>query len=59
MMTITVYARKGIRVPMAGNPHRYIDQEPVIVADNHYYQRQIADGDLLVVEAPSKGKEPR
>ena len=52
MNTIRVIARPGIRVPMEGMPRRYITaEESVLVPATPYYIRQIADGDLVIVEA--------
>lgn len=60
MKTILVVATANLRVPLENNPHQYIEQEPVAVdADNLYYRRLLADGDLLVIKdkptAKSKG----
>lgn len=42
-----VIATAGLQVPMADNPRRYItDAKVVTVADDTYYHRRIADGDL-------------
>ncbi|MDO4434391.1 MAG: DUF2635 domain-containing protein [Alysiella sp.] len=50
-MKISVVAAQGLRVPLADNPHEYIEQEPVAVDDDEvYYRRLLADGDLLVVQ---------
>jgi len=47
---VQVRAREGVRVPMAGQPRRYIVADrPVVVTLNSYYRRQIRDGDLIVV----------
>lgn len=57
MSKIYVQAVDGLLVPTEHNPREYIGQEPVEVdADSLYYQRIIADGDLLVVDAPAKAK---
>lgn len=46
-----VIASKDWLVPMEGQPRRYIGaQEAVSVEDSAYYRRQIADGDLLVLD---------
>lgn len=52
---LKVKAAKGVRVPVEGRPHNYIEQEVVEVENTLYYQRRIADGDLIVV----KGNEPK
>lgn len=52
---LKVKATKGVRVPVEGRPHNYIEQEVVEVENTLYYQRRIADGDLVVV----KGSEPK
>lgn len=44
-----VKAVKDVRVPYEDSPHRYIEQEVVEVDNSLYYQRRIADGDLIVV----------
>lgn len=50
MNKIMVVAEVGLRVPLAHNPHEYIEQTPVAVdGDDVYYRRAIADGDLLVL----------
>lgn len=46
-----VKAVAGVRVPMEHNAHHYIEQEEVEVESSLYYQRRIADGDLVVVAA--------
>lgn len=51
---LKVKAVKGVRVPMEGRPHSYIEQEPVDVEDSLYYQRRIADGDLILVTGATK-----
>ena len=41
-------ARSGIKVPKENSPREYItDSVPVDVPDTFYYQKQIADGDLI------------
>ncbi|MBA4709572.1 hypothetical protein [Aquitalea aquatica] len=46
-----VIANNGLLVPMEGQPRRYIgDGEAVTVEDSAYYRRQIADGDLSVLD---------
>ena len=51
---IRVKASKGVRVPYEDNPHRYIEQDVVEVDNSLYYQRRIADGDLIVVNGKTK-----
>lgn len=46
-----VKAVNGVRVPMEGQPHQYItDEQTVEVENTLYYQRRLADGDLIQVE---------
>lgn len=49
-----VKAVAGVRVPMEHSAHQYIEQEVVEVESSLYYQRRIADGDLVVVTATEK-----
>lgn len=60
MNKIMVVAEVGLRVPLAHNPHEYIEQTPVAVdGDDVYYRRAIADGDLLVLSndaSPAAGQ---
>ena len=51
-------ARPGLKVPMEGAPHRYIEAEPVSITLTSYYRRQIKDGDLVIVEIKPEGKKP-
>lgn len=44
-----VKAAKGVKVPYENKPHQYIEQEVVEVENSLYYQRRIADGDLVIV----------
>ncbi|HDL4343371.1 TPA: DUF2635 domain-containing protein, partial [Mannheimia haemolytica] len=50
-------AAKGVRVPVENRPHHYIEQEAVEVENTLYYQRRIADGDLIVVKETKSAKE--
>lgn len=53
MNKIKVKAAQGLRVPMADNPHEYIEQIPVEVnGDDVYYRRLLADGDLIMAGMP-------
>lgn len=46
-----VKAVNGVRVPYENQPHSYITEESPVEVDNTlYYQRRIADGDLMIVE---------
>lgn len=54
---LNVKAAQGVRVPVEGRPHQFIEQEPVQVENTLYYQRRIADGDLIVVKEPKNSKE--
>ena len=50
MNKIKVKAASGLKVPLEGNPRRYITSEGVSeVADTAYYLRQIDAGDLEIV----------
>lgn len=54
-----VQAAPGLKVPMEEKPRDYIaDDVAVEVPDSAYYQRRIADGDLLKV-APPAAKKPK
>lgn len=51
MNTLQVKAAAGLSVPMEDKPRTYItDAETVAVADSTYYQRRLADGDLVLQE---------
>lgn len=51
MNKIMVVAAQDLRVPMADNPHEYIEQEAVEVdGDEVYYRRLLADGDLMLAD---------
>lgn len=54
---LKVKAAKGVRVPVENRPHHYIEQETVEVENTLYYQRRIADGDLIVVKETKSAKE--
>ena len=45
-----VKASPGVKVPLENKPYAYIEQESVEVDDSVYYQRRIADGDLIEVQ---------
>lgn len=49
-----VKAVSGVKVPLENQPYAYIEQEPVEVDDSVYYQRRIADGDLIEVQPTRK-----
>lgn len=49
-----VKATPGVKVPLENQPYAYIEQEPVEVDDSFYYQRRIADGDLIEVQPTRK-----
>ena len=56
-MTLKV-ARPGILVPKENSPREYITESvPVDVPDTFYYQKQIADGDLIDPPVSAKGGE--
>ena len=47
-MSILVRAAAGLKVPMEGNPHRYIDEhQAVAVEESAYYLRCFECGDLV------------
>lgn len=50
MSKLKVKAVEGVRVPFEGQPHQYIEQTTVEVDNSLYYQRRIADGDLVIVQ---------
>lgn len=53
-----VKAAKGVRVPVEHKPHQYItDTEAVEVDNTLYYQRRLADGDLVLVQEMSAGRK--
>ncbi|HDL1136510.1 TPA: DUF2635 domain-containing protein [Mannheimia haemolytica] len=54
---LKVKAAKGVCVPVENRPHHYIEQEAVEVENTLYYQRRIADGDLIVVKETKSAKE--
>nr|DAJ85788.1 MAG TPA: Protein of unknown function (DUF2635) [Caudoviricetes sp.] len=49
-----VTSAPGIKVPLENQPYAYIEQEPVEVENTVYYQRRIADGDLIEVQPTRK-----
>lgn len=49
-----VKATPGVKVPLENQPYAYIEQEPVEVDESVYYQRRIADGDLIEVQPTRK-----
>ncbi|MDU7784831.1 MAG: DUF2635 domain-containing protein [Aggregatibacter aphrophilus] len=49
-----VKAAHGVKVPLENQPYAYIGQEPVEVESTVYYQRRIADGDLIEVQPTRK-----
>lgn len=49
-----VKAIPEVKVPLENQPYAYIEQEPVEVDDSVYYQRRIADGDLIEVQPTRK-----
>lgn len=49
-----VKAAPGVKVPLENQPYAYIEQEPVEVENTVYYQRRIADGDLIEVQLTRK-----
>lgn len=52
-MSILVRAAVGLKVPMEGNPHRYIDEhQAVAVEESAYYLRCLEYGDLVLEPEP-------
>ncbi|MCK3654912.1 hypothetical protein A4G19_03750 [Pasteurellaceae bacterium Macca] len=50
-----VKAVDGVRVPKEGMAHEYITAHEVVEVENTlYYQRRVADGDLVIVEQAVK-----
>lgn len=49
-----VKAALGVKVPFENQPQAYIEQEVVEVENTIYYQRRIADGDLIEVKSNKK-----
>ena len=55
-MTVLVKAAVGLKVPMEGNPHRYIDEhQAVAVEESAYYLRCLEYGDLVREPQSAKG----
>ncbi|MCT8749583.1 DUF2635 domain-containing protein [Glaesserella parasuis] len=54
---VKVKAIDGVRVPFENHPHRYIEHKAVEVDNSIYYQRRIADGDLILVTGVDKPKK--
>ena len=44
---LKVKAADGVKVPLETQPHAYIEQATVEVENTLYYQRRLADGDLI------------
>jgi hypothetical protein len=54
MNTLQVRAASGLAVPMEDKPRTYIgDAETMEVVDSGYYQRRIAEGDLIIQDNQS------
>lgn len=50
-----VKAANGVRVPRENQPHSYISDEQAVEVENSlYYQRRLADGDLILVSDESQ-----
>ena len=60
MKMMQVQAAPGLRVPMEDKPRTHItDTESVAVPDSAYYQRRLADGDLVLQpDQPAELIEP-
>lgn len=54
---LKVKAADGVKVPLEHQPYAYIEQAVVEVEPTAYYQRRIADGDLIVINPTRKSKE--
>ncbi|MFY3986065.1 DUF2635 domain-containing protein [Achromobacter xylosoxidans] len=53
MISITVKAAPGLRVPREDSARKYInDNEAVSVPQTSYYLRRLADNELILVDAP-------
>lgn len=52
-----VKASLGIKVPMENQPNAYIEQAAVEIEPTLYYQRRLADGDLVEVTENRSRKE--
>lgn len=49
-----VKANAGLKVPMEGKPNDYITEDAAIeVTDSAYYMRRLADGDVVLADAPA------
>jgi hypothetical protein len=57
MKLIPVKAAPGLKVPKEGEPHKYITEgAPVQVPATHYYNKAIADRDLIELSAAQWGE---
>lgn len=55
-----VMAVPGIKCPKEGKPRFYIsDSIPVDVPDSPYYRRLIADGSLVLADAPASANKSK
>lgn len=52
-----VKAAIGVKVPLENRPHQFIEQAVVEVEPTLYYQRRIADGDLIEVKEEQSRKK--
>lgn len=52
-----VKAIDGVKVPLENRPHQFIEQTPVEVEPTLYYQRRLADGDLIKVKSSESRKK--
>ena len=56
MKMLQVQAAPGLSVPMEDKPRTYVtDAESVSVPDSAYYQRRLADGDLVLLSDGAAG----
>jgi len=57
-----VLAASGLKVPLEGKPRDYITDTPpegaagFTVVESAYYQRRVAEGDLVMVPASAEGE---
>lgn len=59
-MSILVKAAAGLKVPLEGNPHRYIDEhQAVAVEESAYYLRCLECGDLVRESEAESEPDPK
>lgn len=50
--TIMVMAAPGLKVAREDSSRRYIESDPFEIEPTSYYLRRLADGELIVIDAP-------